>query len=287
MSAKFMDLPTIIESHKSIDNKTLYKTADICQILICKEGDPSEDESTEQPEVAKKKKDSMKVDKKFIFPHGVCPPLKNCRKRRFRKTLKKKFVEAPEIEKEVKRLLRHDNEAVDVKWDLVTEEELNASKTGGIDKTGGASVTETKDLFGELSDSDDDDRPNANIDIDSEGDSNMFGFEGGPSPAKSQTPLVTQFSKEMFPPQPSSEMPAPGPSTSEQPPQPQTDAVARKVEQLRSDIAELKTRKRELESNLQNCEFEVLQRTFQQSLQEVLNELQQKEMEADAFSMFS
>ena len=31
-----MDLPTIIESQKTIDNKTFYKTADICQILICK-----------------------------------------------------------------------------------------------------------------------------------------------------------------------------------------------------------------------------------------------------------
>lgn len=43
----------------------------------------------------------MKVDKKFLHPHGIAPPLKNCRKRRFRKTLKKKYVEAPEIEKEV------------------------------------------------------------------------------------------------------------------------------------------------------------------------------------------
>ena len=32
---------------------------------------------------------------------GAQPPLKNCRKRRFRKTLRKKYVEAPEIEKEV------------------------------------------------------------------------------------------------------------------------------------------------------------------------------------------
>jgi hypothetical protein len=41
------------------------------------------------------------VDKKYLWPHGLGPPLKNCRKRRFRKTRKKKYVEAPEIEKEV------------------------------------------------------------------------------------------------------------------------------------------------------------------------------------------
>ena len=50
----------------------------------------------------KKKLDPYKVDKKYLYPHGVAPPMKNCRKRRFRKTLKKKYVEAPEIEKEVR-----------------------------------------------------------------------------------------------------------------------------------------------------------------------------------------
>ena len=31
-------MPTAIESHKTIDNKTFYKTTEICQLLICKEG---------------------------------------------------------------------------------------------------------------------------------------------------------------------------------------------------------------------------------------------------------
>ncbi len=94
-----MDLPTIVESQKTIDNKTFYKTADICQILICKEGDDFENEEASPN---KRKKDPHKVDKKYLWPHGVGPPLKNCRKRRFRKTRKKKYVEAPEIEKEVR-----------------------------------------------------------------------------------------------------------------------------------------------------------------------------------------
>ena len=47
-----VDLPTIIESQKTIDRKTFYKTADICQLLICKEGEPSEDEE-ESPEKVK------------------------------------------------------------------------------------------------------------------------------------------------------------------------------------------------------------------------------------------
>merc|ERR1719166_496720 len=129
-TSRLQDLPTIVESHKTIDNKLFYKTADICQLLICKEGEGFSDEEEPSSPVKKKKLDTYKVDKKYLFPHGVAAPLKNCRKRRFRKTLKKKYVEAPEIEKEVKRLLRVDYEAVSVKWEVITEEELNVNKGG-------------------------------------------------------------------------------------------------------------------------------------------------------------
>ena len=59
------------------------------------EGDDFENEEASPN---KRKKDPHKVDKKYLWPHGLGPPLKNCRKRRFRKTRKKKYVEAPEIE---------------------------------------------------------------------------------------------------------------------------------------------------------------------------------------------
>lgn len=112
LPGKIVDLPTIVESMKTIDSKGFYKTADICQMLLCKEED---DQTTDEESPQKtKKKDPNKVDKKYLWPHGVTPPTKNVRKRRFRKTLKKKYVEAPEIEKEVKRLLKIDNDAVRV-----------------------------------------------------------------------------------------------------------------------------------------------------------------------------
>ncbi len=211
MSAKLMDLPTIIESAKTIDKKTFYKTADICQMIVCKEGEPSDDEE-EEPQKKKGKNDPIKVDKKYVYKHGLCPPLKNCRRRRFRKTLRKKCVEAPEIEKEVKRLLRLDNEAVEIKYELVTEEELankNSSAGGGTTVAGGANAApgtsgtaasggggggedseqvtmDHHDLFGALSDDSEDDttkaedeeasssrQQRANIDVDSD-DSNLF-----------------------------------------------------------------------------------------------------------------
>lgn len=72
-------------------------------------------------------------EKKFLWPHGITPPLKNVRKKRFRKTLKKKYVDFPEIEKEVKRLFRTDNEAIHVRYEVVNvddEERKNTSKKG-------------------------------------------------------------------------------------------------------------------------------------------------------------
>lgn len=119
--AKIVDLPTVMESYKTIDNKSFYKSADICQLLICKE--EPEDETEKESPNKNKKKDPNKVDKKYLWPHGITPPCKNVRKRRFRKTLKKKNVETPEIEKEVKHLLRIDNEAVRVDYEIINEED--------------------------------------------------------------------------------------------------------------------------------------------------------------------
>jgi len=110
--------------------------------MICKEEDDQTTTDEESP--AKKKKDPNKVDKKFLWPHGITPPLKNVRKRRFRKTLKKKYAEAPEIEKEVKRLLRNDNDAVHVKFEIINEDEektnIGASKDGSGAVGGDASM---------------------------------------------------------------------------------------------------------------------------------------------------
>lgn len=56
LPSKLFDLPTIIESHKTLDNKNFYKTADICQMMICKE---EADEVKEEVEEVKKSKDGL------------------------------------------------------------------------------------------------------------------------------------------------------------------------------------------------------------------------------------
>ncbi|UXI16951.1 Nuclear transcription factor [Sarcoptes scabiei] len=168
LPAKIVDLPTIIESHKTLDNKNFYKTADISQMMICKE---EADESKEDiEEVAKKTKDGKILlltkdssfdnniigkDKKYMFPHGITKPLKNVRKRRFRKTLKKKNADFPEIEKEVKRLLRQDNEAKHVRFEIVNIEE--DTKTDKEKDSLTNMNPNDVDLFGDVVSSSDDD----------------------------------------------------------------------------------------------------------------------------------
>lgn len=232
MHAKVVDLPSIIESLKTIDNKSFYKTADICQMIICKEEPDLPSEKEEESPNKNKKKDPNKVDKKYLWPHGITPPCKNIRKRRFRKTLKKKFVEAPEIEKEVKRLLRADNEAVNCKWDLITEEDdhksiqllgdmdaqdpsmMSMGSTEKVKKSKGnkdrgdrgndsSQMPRDIDIFGEdLSSSDDEDdhHNNINVDLDdsrlSADDSRMsdYSLQGG----SSQMKMETEFTDGMF-----------------------------------------------------------------------------------------
>ncbi|GBP22782.1 Transcription initiation factor TFIID subunit 7 [Eumeta japonica] len=225
MHAKIVDLPTIVESLKTIDNKSFYKTADICQMMICKE-EPDQPSVEEETPIKNKKKDPYKVDKKFLWPHGITPPTKNVRKRRFRKTLKKKYVEAPEIEKELKRLLRVDHEADSFTWEVIKEEEEPISKTETpvstnskpekskvkpernvkmetlLDTTN-AESSNVVDIFGEaVSDSDLDD-DNINVDME---DSHFSAYDSRLSDSNSMHGtgdskdgrLPTQFRPDMF-----------------------------------------------------------------------------------------
>jgi len=108
-------------------------------------------------------------DRRYLWNHGICPPLKNVRRKRFRKVLQKKYQEQPDIEKEVKRLFKADNEAMDIKWEVVFEDD----KTGGHDRASlnrqddndDSMPTQSKnrlglgavDIFGDVSSSDEDD----------------------------------------------------------------------------------------------------------------------------------
>ncbi|KAJ8958471.1 hypothetical protein NQ318_002263, partial [Aromia moschata] len=94
LNGRLKKLPTIIESYKTNicnDKSTMFKTADICQMLECYKEE--------------------KTNKKDI--HGYCPPLKNIQHKRFRKTMYNTdfAIEAESVTKELYYLLNTDLEA--------------------------------------------------------------------------------------------------------------------------------------------------------------------------------
>ncbi|XP_032515234.2 transcription initiation factor TFIID subunit 7-like [Danaus plexippus] len=307
LHAKIVDLPTIVESWKTIDRKSLYKTADLCQLMICKE---EADSCTEEESPTKnKKKDPLKVDKKFLWAHGITPPTKNVRKRRFRKTLRKKCTEGPEIEKEVKRLLRADNEAVSFTWEVIKEEDetpkvsKNEATLPKVEK--GKSKKDTthttpktnqpskvEDIFGDaLSDSDVEEE---NISVDVE-DSRLSFYEEPLSENNSinagdiskGSSFATQFKSEMFesPPKMSSanrnqstkyDSKQSGEQSSSSYP---NTSSSFKMQELFTELEELKQRRQRTQLEIAGMENMTLRQRFQDILKTLNKEIITKEVE--------
>jgi transcription initiation factor TFIID subunit 7 len=68
LSAKLVDLPTVVECHKTIDSKTLYKTGNISQVLVCSH-DPLETAAASNVEELPTSQQKEYL-KKFTFNHG-------------------------------------------------------------------------------------------------------------------------------------------------------------------------------------------------------------------------
>lgn len=67
------DLPTVVETHKTPDNKSYYKSGDIGQVLIVQGDEPFPLAKT-----------STSSDGSVAVVDGLTPPAKNIRKRKFR-----------------------------------------------------------------------------------------------------------------------------------------------------------------------------------------------------------
>lgn len=105
-------LPTIVETYKTnlADNKDLlYKTADISGILQCDYIKDGEEQVKDVP---------------VEMQHGYAPPMKNCRKAKFRKMTKNtdEAVEVEGVERELVFLFRTDYDAVTTRYELIEED---------------------------------------------------------------------------------------------------------------------------------------------------------------------
>lgn len=106
-AATLVDLPCIIEGMKSWDKRMFFKSVDITQMLLVLGPVQNEQEALEYP---LPKDVEVLDDKTYQYAHGITPPMKYVRKRRFRKRVSARTIE--QAEKEVANLLAQDEAAI-------------------------------------------------------------------------------------------------------------------------------------------------------------------------------
>lgn len=112
-AAKLVELPTVIDVHKTLDKKNMFKTIDVCQMLLVVKRIYNEREIMD-----------LHVDKEFgeTFPDGITPPMVNS-KYRFTKKYEQRVIQ--NIEDEVDKLLKLDAEAESSTYEFINPDDDN------------------------------------------------------------------------------------------------------------------------------------------------------------------
>ena len=101
-AASMVDLPCIVEGMKSWDRRGWWKSVDICQMLLVLGPVENEEKALTHPL-------PREVDERtWQYAHGLTPPMHWARKRRFRKRVSNRTIEA--VEEQVERLCQLDEE---------------------------------------------------------------------------------------------------------------------------------------------------------------------------------
>ncbi|KAI9858530.1 MAG: hypothetical protein M1824_004266 [Vezdaea acicularis] len=144
--ATLVDLPCIVEGMKSWDKKSWMKSVDICQMLLVigRVKNASEAQTIPLPQG---------VDPKtFQYAHGLTPPMRWARQRRFRKRVSNRVIE--EVEEEVERLLTADQDCEASTYDIVDLDRMTRENSAYEDEDSdedaeGEDEIEEDDLFDE------------------------------------------------------------------------------------------------------------------------------------------
>lgn len=123
-AAALVDLPCIIEGMKSWDRRGWYKSADICQMLLVLGTVANDKEALSYPLPSDV---HVPDDKTLQYPHGLTPPLRWVRKRRFRERVSTRTIE--QVEKAVEDLIQQDEMAVaPPQYELLDSAALNRAE---------------------------------------------------------------------------------------------------------------------------------------------------------------
>lgn len=123
-AAALVDLPCIIEGMKSWDRRGWYKSADICQMLLVLGLVSNDKEALEYPLPP----EVEQLDEKTLrYPHGLTPPLRWARRRRFRNRVSTRTIE--QVEKAVSDLIEQDEASIaPPRYELVDSASLNRAE---------------------------------------------------------------------------------------------------------------------------------------------------------------
>ncbi|RKP06449.1 TAFII55 protein conserved region-domain-containing protein [Thamnocephalis sphaerospora] len=147
--ARLVDLPCIIEAQKTFDRKQFFKVGDVSQMLVAE---------VQQPEVQPSR---PLTGSGLSWPDGISAPLRDVRKRRFRKRVSKQKIEI--IERQVEELLKKDAAADEVIYEV---HDLRENPTPSEYDLGDSSMMHMANEYGAGTDGR---HPGAGSDIDLEG----------------------------------------------------------------------------------------------------------------------
>jgi transcription initiation factor TFIID subunit 7 len=142
-AAVMVDLPCIIEGMKSWDKKSWIKSADICQMLLVL-GRIQSDEDAQTY--------SLPADvnqKTNQYAHGITPPMRWVRKRRFARTNRTQVSDIEAVERKVNQLLQEDAAALHIKHELIDPEQLE-QRDREMEGYSGEDYDEEEDAEGEV-----------------------------------------------------------------------------------------------------------------------------------------
>ena len=148
-AAALVDLPCIIEGMKSWDRRGWYKSANICQMLLVLGPVSNEAEALEYPLPPDIEHPD---DRTLQYPHGLTPPLRWVRRRRFRDRLSTRTIE--QVERAVEDLIAQDEAAVGpTRYELV--DSASFARAEGLVQSGDYDVyDDEQDAEGEVDEGD-------------------------------------------------------------------------------------------------------------------------------------
>jgi transcription initiation factor TFIID subunit 7 len=137
-AATMVELPAVIESLKSWNKKDWVKTADVCQMLLVMDRVQNEEEAKKFPLPSTISPDSHR------FPHGLTPPMKWARKRRFRP--RKSYIDVERAEAQMNRLLAEDENAHSTKYEMVDTDAETSEESSSEEEVDGEGENEGEDV---------------------------------------------------------------------------------------------------------------------------------------------